>query len=458
MVGMAVVAVLVALFVMAPAGSSKGQDSDASAWVAVQPPGAARELLAQGVIDGQVRVDVVAAFEGVVKSVAVEPGDTVAQGAVLLELSTSVLESQVLEAKAAALKTAQAAHEARHWKTGTAYRAALRQVTNDQQVEADARRKAADTQRLYDEGIVSRDEFRQSLLALQSARTQLINSQESVAQFEERYSASAVALAELEDAAQQAKLAKLERHLELSFVRAPIAGVVTMVGPRNPEAALGGDASAVGLKATEGALIARVVDTTKIRVVGSVVEASVGLVKAGQRARISPVSQPGLVLEGEVTRVSALPLDTASFNPFDERRTAKFQIVVEAELPKDTATKLPKLGTNAEISISLDEEVNAGLLVPLAAVQMIKPGEGVVLARRPGQSPRQVVVRLGSTTEQDVHVRGLTLEDEVYVKNTGEFSTTDADSIDPAAGEVMPHEGLRGTLRNLLGGGSSQPN
>lgn len=434
-------------------------------WVQVQPPEAARELLAQGVIDGQVRVDVVAAFEGVVQSVAVEVGDEVEKGAVLLTMSTSTLESQILEAKSASLKSAQAASEARNWKTGSAYRAALRQVTIDKLSLAEAIRKKADTQRLFDHGIVARDELQQSVQAVQSAKSQLTNSQESVAQIEEKFSSSAVALAELENAAQQAKLAKLESHLLASVVRSPIAGVVTMVGPRSTEAT-GSDARAVGSKATEGALIARVVDTTKVRVVGSIAEASVGLVKAGQRATISPVSQPGMVLQGRVTRVSSLPMDTGFFSAFDERRTAKFQVVVEGDVSPKNASTLPKLGTNADIGIVLQENSPGALLVPLDAVRQSSTGQAQVLARRPGQEPRLVDVRTGSTTAQGVHVYGLTLMDEVSVTATNQPSALNAPGAPGAEmpsgmpqdfemGGEPPQEGLRGSMRKLFSPDSS---
>lgn len=76
-----VVAALVALAVAPPRDTAGRMEPRGAAWVAVQPAGAARELLAQGVIDGQVSVDVVAALEGVVKSAAVEAGDTVDKGA-----------------------------------------------------------------------------------------------------------------------------------------------------------------------------------------------------------------------------------------------------------------------------------------------------------------------------------------------------------------------------------------
>ncbi len=444
--------------------------SSQSRWVQVQPPEAERELLAQGVIDGQVRVDVVAPFEGIVQSVEVELGDEVKKGAVLLTLSTSTLESQILEAKSAALKSAQAASEARNWKTGSAYRAALRQVTIDKLGVADAIRKNADTQRLFNHGIVARDELQQSAQAVHSAKSQLANSQESVAQIEDKFSSGAVALAALEDAAQQAKLAKLEGHLQASMVRSPIAGVVTMVGPRDPEGT-GNAVRAVGGKATEGALIARVVDTTKIRVLGSIAEVSVGLVKAGQRATISPVSQPGMVLQGRVSRVSALPIDAGFASAFEERRTAKFQVVVEADVSPNLATALPKLGTNADIAIVLQENPAGGLLVPLDAVRQSSPSQTHVLARRPGQAARLVEVRTGATTAQGVHVYGLTLMDEVSVSTTQAHSAlsaemppdsaTDSDSdsapdsdLDSETGEP-PQEGLRGSVRKLLSPDSS---
>ena len=445
-------AALLLSLVIAPDGTRDRESGVLTrpAWVAVQPPAPPRELLAQGVIDGQVRVDVTSAFEGVVKSVFVEAGDTVEKDAVLMELGTSTVQSQILEAKAAVLKSEQAYNEARDWKNGATYRAAKRQVMTDQVSEADAQRKLIDTQRLFDQGIVARDELVQSLQALQSAKSQLAGSLESIAQIEERYSSAALELAELEYVAQKSKLTKLESHLKASVIRAPISGVVTLVGPRNSDGPSSGESSAVGGKVGEGAVIARVVDTTKIRVVGSVVEATIGLIKAGQRAKISPISQPGLVLEGRVSRVSALPIDTGTFNLFDEQRTAKFQIVIEASSPKDGAV-LPKLGTNAEIAIVLDQEADPGLLVPLAAVQTTKPGHGQVRARRAGQSPRLVEVRLGATTAQGVHVHGLTLEDEVEVVGMQAADDFAADMTDTDT----PPDGLRSTLRNLFGGGAS---
>lgn len=417
-----------------------------------------RELLMSGVLQGKKTADVVAPFEGAVKELKTDVGSEVAAGDALLVLDTTKVKAQLLDARAAHVKVEAALREVAGWRQSPAYGAATRQVRSDQRALKDAERRFEDTNRLHQLGVVSRDELEQAAQTVESARAQMLGSGESLQQLEPK--ASTLQIAEHEVAVSLARSRAIEAALVKNVIHSPISGVVTTLGG---EFSSGAGSGLLGSRVPEGGLLVRIVDRSHLQVVGSVSESAVGKIQVGQSVHVMPVNQPGQVHAGKVSRVAALPIQNGMSDMVDERRTARFQVAIDLLTDEVAKGDLPKLGTNAEARIILSERPQ-GVLVDLAAVVTSgqTPGTGKLTMRRAGGAARELVVKLGVTAQDGVHVihPELTLGDEVLLPAEAvPAPKAGSNAENSAVPDPTPAEGagVRAWLMHLFGMDASAP-
>lgn len=148
--------------------------------------------------------------------------------------------------------------------------------------------------------------------------------------------------AAISEARNQLALAQL--NYEYSFVRSPIAGVLTSRPVR------------VGEGVQNGGLVAAIVSPKSMYVEAFIDEADVAKVKTGQSAHISMDAYPGKIFTGEVYKISPVVLGTKQ-----ETRTFEARI----RLKEDGAVVKP--GMSADTEIIVDSIANA-LVIPSQAV------------------------------------------------------------------------------------------
>lgn len=445
-------------FMMRPAAT----EATGSSWSPVRPAAVPTQILLNGLIRGAKTNDLVAPFDGTVKAAFAYVGAPVAAGAPLLEFDDSAIRILFSDAKLLADKASMVVVGMKAWRSSPAYRSAQRQLANDESAAESADRKHTDTKRLFDQGIVSREEFEQALMSLRSAKTQLESSRDAIEQLAPKPESLRVAEAELSVLSARAKA--LQEKLNKSQLFAPAAGVVTTLGS---DLVLGGSSGVVvGQKLIEGTLVARVVDLSKFQVVGHVSESSIQQLSVGLPAIIVPASEPEKRLKGKLSIVSPLPTQnqSATVDMGEDARPARFQVVIDV-LPEDGGA-MPSLrvGTNAEVKISTSTGAQ-GLLVDLSAVRSVdlSAGTGRLVVRSGGGPSKELSVKVGKTSADGVHVfhSDLKVGDEVQLSTAVQAPKSVAGAVYSEAVPVRNAEsgtsllgGVRALLQQLMSSGS----
>ncbi len=165
---------------------------------------------------------------------------------------------------------------------------------------------------------------------------------------------SALSAAEKQIEAAEQAVAEAQKQLDEATITAPFSGVVASVDVDE-----GDNVSTV-------TTIVHLIDLTSIELVAEVDEIDIPEVKPGQRAIIDVDALSGAPLEGEVTSISPLSIETAG--------VVVYEVKIDIGDSKDYGLKA---GMSASADIVIDERSNI-LLVPSRAVTRNSQGNPVV--------------------------------------------------------------------------------
>lgn len=373
----------------------------ASVVVATPVRGTVRDSLTySGILEPKSTVGVIPKIAGEVAGIAVEAGDTVSPGDLLLTLDDERVALQAQTARSA-WEAAQAQYELalrgpREEELANA-RASLAQAERD---IALAQRNLERTERLFDAGTVSQSELEEAQSRVESARTEFENSRRLVRLMEEGASAEELeaARANAEAARRQYELAVIQR--EDARVIAPVAGTVARVLVEE------GDTVAPGRP------VASIINASILTAAVSVPERYYGRIRraAGDLAvAVRPIAyEEGLSFDARLLQIEPT-VDPAS-------RTFTVEIAVD----NSDGLLLPGMYSTVELVV---DTVTDALLVPRSAV-IERNGSSVVFVVEEGvptAETRMVRVELGLAEGDLIHVRSGLAEDALVVVEGNAF-------------------------------------
>ena len=269
-----------------------------------------------GTIQPKRKVDVSANAMGTIVHLAVDEGQRVAAGDLLLEIDPAAYRSAVL-ALQASLNTGRADLRLAE--------ASLKKARQDQdRFEA-----------LFDEGLASEEE-------LASARTSAIIEDARVASARHRIDQY------------KANLAKAEHDLEKVTITAPMAGVISRLNVEEGENAI------MGTLNNPGTVLLIIADLGTMEAWVEVDETEVVDVQLGQAAEIEIDAFTGKSFSGKVTEIGNSPIRLSTGS---SREAVEFEVKITLDevIPKIR----PGLSAKAEITVA---ERDSALAVPLGAV------------------------------------------------------------------------------------------
>jgi HlyD family secretion protein len=310
-----------------------------------------RTLLFSARVQTPARVDLGATVTGRVAAVAVDEGDAVAGGAVLLRLEDDEARAALAQARAA-LAQAQARLSAQRSVSRPSADATLAQA---QSTLASAERELARNRELVERGFVSAARLDDAQRALDIARAQL-------------------------DAARAAVLAA-EARLAQSVLRAPAGG--RLIGRHVEPGQIVQPGRALLTLAVDG----------PTELIGGVDERFLGQLQPGQRARVLADAFPDLPFDARITRLAPA---------VDAQRGA-----VEVRLAP-AGTPPPFLREDMTLSVEVvTGERDSARVLPLAALRDGATADrGSVLVARDGRAEVREL-RLGLRTLEQVEVDGV---------------------------------------------------
>lgn len=328
-------------------------------------------VIATGKIEPFSKVEIRSKVNGIIRTIAVDEGDRVAKGQVIIELDRDILVSQLNEAKAA-LEKARARYEQAQIEAST--------------VDLESAQKKYDrAQKLFTQGLAPQEQLEDAETALETAKQS----------YAAKKAAVAMAKAELSAATATVKLA--EDELQYATIVSPVDGIVL-----HRDVDVGSAVASV--TSTLGTLLMTLGDMREMHMVGDVDESDIGLVREGMPARISVESYPDRKFHGHVKRISPLGVEKDKIMNFEVEAT-----IEDADVPLRT-----NMTADAEIIVEKHENV---LLVPQTAIRYER-NKSFVEIPDPKQEngTRRVDVALGiSGTDFSEVLSGLREGDEVIV-------------------------------------------
>jgi len=340
---------------------------------------------------GQV-MEVVSPIEGPVKDIHANPGDVVSKEAVLVELDTSALGTELRQAEIEHIRARDRLDELEDWESGSEVVRARRAVRRANVALDDSERKLATSNFLISRGLIPASQLEEAERAHESRKFDVEEAERELESVRAKGVGEALQVALLQAKTAENRLREKQEKLELSLVRAPISGVVI--------AAEGTQAKPLtrGRQVTQGELLLSIADMDRLSVTTTIDEVDLHQVKAGQPAWITGPGFSGLRVPGRVDHVSSRAVRGA------RRGSPQFEVVVVLDSLGEEERNRLRVGMSAFITIVIYDRP-AALLVPITAVE-----------QREGKTWLQVLNSDGVSEHREVET-GLTSLDSVEIIN-----------------------------------------
>lgn len=284
------------------------------------------KVTANGKVQAQRKVDISATIPGQVVRLAVEEGDRVKKGQLLLQLDP-------ISARAAALGSE------------SSMQALQRELESSRATRDQARADFERAERNHRGGIIPDADLEKARTALATAEAAALATDRRVAQ----------ARAGVDSAQDQ---------LSKTTIRAPMDGTVT--AKRIEE----GEVAVIGVQNQPGTVLLTISDMSVVEAEMEVDEASIPSVKEGLEARVRVDAYPNQTFEGVVTEVGHSPIVKST----GQNEAIKFKVKVQLENPPDGIK--PGLSVQADILTGFRGQA---LVIPIQALVVRdvekKPGE-----------------------------------------------------------------------------------
>lgn len=322
------IAVVVVVAVAGLGGLAMAKNGDRGLLVRTEEV-ARRDLVsvvtASGKIEPKRKVDISADISGRVTQVAVEEGEWVDKGALLLRIDPTAYEAALRRAEATVMQ-----NQARQSQTRA----------NLLQAESAVRRAEQ----------LAQGEKLISAVDLEQARTQL-----AVARAEHEASRFAVQQA-------QANVSETRDLLGKTTITAPMSGRVTRLNIEEGETAV------VGTMNNPGSLLLTVADLSVMEAKIKVDETDVPNITIGDSAAVRIDAFPGRVFSGRVTRIANSAIQTGATMAGGSEQSVDFEVVVTLDNPP--AELRPDLSATADV---VTESRTGVLAVPILALTVRDP-------------------------------------------------------------------------------------
>ncbi len=332
---------------------------------------------ASGTLQPKRSVDISADTMGRVTSLAVNEGDRVQAGQLLLQIDPRNLTSAVQRSEAGLEGARSAVAQSRTAVENT--RVALKQAQDN------LRRQ----QELAKEGLITRE-------VLERAQSEV-----SLREGDLRAQLQAVTAAESRLRQEQASLSGARLDLSKVRIDAPISGLVTR---RNIEE---GEMVVVGTMNNAGTVLLTIADMSVIEAEVEVDETDIPYVQIGQTAKITIDAFPDRTYTGKVTEVGNSPIQAAGAT--GARTATNFKVVVQLE--GEVPDIRPGFTCTAEITTATRTQTVAVPIQATTVREMVvdqkgdivrepAPAEGERRPRRPAAAPADAQLPAGQTRKE----------------------------------------------------------
>jgi len=370
-------------------------------------------ITASGSVEPIRTVNVSPKSAGTVEELFVEQGDRVTQGQVIARMDNAQLEAQMVQNRASIAEAQAQLDDAINGPSGTdigqaeaALEAAEAQLNDARARLALAQEERDRSQRLFDQGAISRSDLDRAISESQSASANLQQffarideAQQRLIDTQDGNDAETIAQAEARLRRAQGQLQAVEVQLNDTQIRAPFDGIVTQ---RFASEGAFVTPTATASDVTSATSTAIVAIANGLEVIAEVPEADISRISEGQTVEIQADAYPEETFDGTVKLIAP--------EAIERQNVTIFQVRVEL------TTGLDRLRSNMNTNVSfIGNRLEDALVVP--AVSIITQGgeTGVLIPTEDGQAAFEPVV-LGSQVGDRIQiVDGLEAGDRVFI-------------------------------------------
>lgn len=359
----------------------------------VAPQALTYPLTLRGILEPASIENKFAPFTGRIVAKNFTIGEEVEKGQELLVINDEKVQVEYRNAKVAEITAKEEYDKKKNWATSTQLADAKRDIFRAQE-------KVQSSQKLYDLGVIAKEQLDSAEDSLHSAETKLETT-------EAEGNAQAIQVAEFkwENAALTEK--EFAEKMKQSVVKSETIGVAILPPSAGEEKK--SKPVEVGMTIDDGTVFVAIADLTRLKVVGKVEEVDITAVKQGQEVKVTGDAFPGITLDGKVTYVSSQAKQGG--------RAPYFEINVETEPLTDEQRKRIRLGMSATLSIVTYSNPEA-LMVPFTAIKIARDGNYVFKIVPGVAEPERVRVETGKTTPTSVEITsGIAAGDQLLILN-----------------------------------------
>lgn len=344
-------------------------------------------------------VEVAAPMDTAIQTVQVRPGDTVTAGQVLLTLDTRGQQRDLREANARLIQADEALQKLLDWDNSLQVLRARRELTRAEEALARSQRLARETQRMFDQGIVSGNEREQSEATVKDQARAVTTARETLRETLAHGTGEPLRVARLRWENARDEVAALQADLAQGEVRSPAAGLV--FPPRIPAREGRERIPPAGQRVERGQALLAIADLRGIAIESAVPEAQLPRLQPRQPATISLPALPDVALEGHIAYIAGRATQTTK--PADPG-ASNFQVEVAVpRLAPDLRDRL-RIGMSATARVRIYYNPEA-VVVPFEVLKV----EGDDLSV-------EVVNPDGGLERRDIDIRA-TLVDGVEIRD-----------------------------------------
>lgn len=353
-------------------------------------------------------INVTCPFTGSVENIFFEYGQAVEKGRLLVRMDKTEAEMQYRDAYAVAIKAEKRFHDLQNWEHNDQVVKTRRSLTRSKMRLDNYKKTFEETEYLYNKGFIPEKEYESARQQYASAKIDYEAAEHELAIIRAKGTGNNYKIARLEMENAKARLAEIERRLDLADVVAPVAGTImlgTDTGRNKSEVKI-----VSGTPVSEGDILLSLGDTSGLSVEVDVDEIEVRKIRQGQKAHVSGEAFPGITLEGLVTNVSS-QANTSR----DHYQRPAFNVLIEIKDISPEVRGQIRLGITADVVIVVYDKPEA-IQIPIQAVLMEDKGRFVTVKEKSSGLIKKVPVETGITTMDTVEiVSGLSPGDELIV-------------------------------------------
>ncbi|WPZ34009.1 PAS domain-containing protein [Thalassobaculum sp. OXR-137] len=341
-------------------GPADGAQEGQAALYTVYPTPVRDVVTVTGSLNPGAVVNITMPFAGRIDTRLFEYGVPVTEGSVLLSLSSTDMETQLANAHSAFIKAQRNYQDIETWTTGDEVAESRRRLDQAQYALDDAIRALEETKRLFERGIIARQEMEGQVQRVRSQRDALASAQSNLDRVLERGDEQSRRIAALELQNARRALESLENQAEGAIIVAPVSGLpfAPITGKDKTPVDL-----AVGSRVEAGVTALSIGDVGQFSVAGEVDEVDIANIRNGQLARVTGPAFPGIVLEGHVEAIEAQAQSAAA----GRGGLARFGVRVRIPSIPEEARGVIRVGMSATVQVVVYEAPEA-LVVPTTAI------------------------------------------------------------------------------------------